>query len=415
MIPRFAPTVGWGETLAFLADALRARGPAGPATAEFERAFASHLGCDRAVFVPSGRMALWLVLRALGYPPGSEVVLPAFTFFAMPAVVRLAGLTPVYADVDPETYELSPASVAAVLTERTRAVVPTHLFGRTCDMAALEALCAPRGIDLIEDCAQCLGARIGGRAAGTLGRAACFTFGVTKNFTTFGGGMVVCRDRDAHEAVAAAVRGFRAPARQRLAKEALGALAMRAATRRALFSAVLGPIVRATGREGPDLVQRAFEEAPVPLTAAGLDAVRVHPAEAQARAGLRQLRSLEAKNAARRDRGRGLWRRLQEAGCGGLPSPAAEGGDHIYVSFAVTRPDRHRFAHRLRGMGVDSAAGYMSNCASLPGLGGDAASCPSAARVEDRILHLPLYPELTDRDLDRIADAVRRADQAGSG
>jgi dTDP-4-amino-4,6-dideoxygalactose transaminase len=415
MIPRFAPTVGWGETLAFLVDAMRAPRRPGPVMEDFERAFADYLGCEHAVFVSSGRMALWLVLQALGYPPGSEIILPGFTFFAMPAVVRLAGLTPVYADVDPGTYELTPGSVAAVMTDRTRAVIPTHLFGRTCDMAGLQALCAPRNVDLIEDCAQCLGARAGGRSAGTLGRAACFTFGITKNFTTFGGGMVVLRDRSAHDLVAAAVREFRSPARDRLVREAVSALAMRAATRRAIFSLALAPLVRLTGRDGPDLVQRAFEETPAPMTAGRLDAVRVLPADAQARAGLRQLRSLDRKNAARRERGRALWDRLSKAGCGGLPTPAEPDGDHIYVSFAITRPDRHGFAHRLRGRGVDSAAGYMSNCAGLGGLGGGPETCPMAAGVADGILHLPLYPELAGRDLDRIAAAVRAVDQGRSG
>jgi perosamine synthetase len=410
VIPRFEPTAGVGETAAFLADLMR-WGGAGDAVARFEEEFARRQGGGHALFVPSGRLGLWLVLRALDYPPGSEVVLPAFTYFAMPAAVLAAGLTPVYADVDPATYELTPASVRAVLTPRTRAVVPTHLFGLTCPLPELRDICAPAGIDLVEDCAQSFGATVAGVKAGSFGRAAAFTFGITKNFTTYSGGMVTCRDAALHRRMVGMRDGFRAAARGRLVKEGITALAMRVATLRPVFNLCLAPLLARAAADRPDFIHRAFEEHPRLIDEQALTRLSWRPGDAQARAGLRQLAALDGKNESRRRRGTELLAALGDLGCGGLPAPAPAGLDHIYMSFAVTRPDRHRFAALLRRLGVDTSPGYMSDCSSLPGFGGKPGSCPGAAAVERDILHLPLYPGLSSRDVGRIAAAVAEADR----
>ena len=410
MIPRFSPTVTLNEIIAFQHDVLRMPHSATADIREFERAFAEYMGGGHAIFVSSGRMALWRILQALDYPAGSEVIMPAFTFFAIPAVVKLAGLTPVYADISPDTCELSPQSVSAVLSERTRAVIPTHLFGRTCDMDGIHNVCDSRGIDIIEDCAQSMGAVIGEKKAGRFGSASYFTFGITKNFTTFGGGMVLCEDQALHREMLDIGADFASPGRMRLLKESFMAIAMRTATRRPIFSVCLGPLLKAGSGAGPDFVQRAFEEVSA-LTHERLNRARWRPTVAQAKAGLRQLKSLDEKNAARRDRGRELLGRLSKLGCRGLPAPADPSGDHIYVSFAVTRADRYQYAHALRRHGVDTAAGYMSDCANIPELGGTPGRCPNSARVADRILHLPLYPELRPTDLDHMAAAMASTDK----
>jgi dTDP-4-amino-4,6-dideoxygalactose transaminase len=411
MIPRFEPTATYGEILAFLRDVAIPLAP-DRTISEFERWFADYHEVDSAVFVPSGRIGLWLILRALDFPPGAEIIVPAFTFFAIPAVIQAAGLKPVFADIDPATYELTPDAVRAVLSPRTRALIPTHLFGRTCPMPELERLSRSCNLDLIEDCAQSCGATVGHRKTGSLGRAAYFTFGITKNFTTFSGGMVVCRERRLDERVRGAAEEFRAAAPGRLLKEGLTALALRAATQRSLFNLTLAPLLACLPAREADVVHRLFEERSQALDAAALQALQWRPGAAQARAGLRQLRSLDAKNAARRRQGAELLRRLQAAQCAGLPAPAEQGGDHIYISFAIRRPERFAFARRLQRLGVDISPGYMRDCSALPELGGRAGLCPQASGVDRSILHLPLYPGLRPRDVERIAGAVAACDAA---
>ena len=412
MIPRFSPTAGWSEILAFLGDAVTGPQQASAVATEFEHAFAEYLGAKHAVFAPSGRMALWLILQAFEYPAGSEVIVPSFTYFAIPAVIQLAGLKVVYADIDPSTFELSAESVAAVMSDKTRAVIPTHLFGRTCDVVALQALCDARNVAIIEDCAQCMGASVGDKKAGTLGKAAYFTFGITKNFTTFGGGMVSCEDDAVYNKMVEAIGTFHSPERRRQVKEAVVALAMRLATRRPVFSASLGLLLKCASSRGPDFVQTAFEEPVSALSQEQIATGKWRPTPAQARAGLRQLETLDAKNAARRDRGAALLAELEKRGCEGLPAAANSPGDHIYVSFALRREGRYACGSRLRRRGVDAATGYMSDCASIGELGGVAGTQSNATRVADSIIHLPLYPDLTNRDIIRIADAVAYADRA---
>lgn len=171
----------------------------GAAVERFEAEAAAYLGVPHAVACASGTDALLLVLRALDLEPGDEVIVPAFTFFASAGAVWNAGLRPVFADIDPATFNVDPASVRSAITDRTRAIMAVHLFGQMADMPALEAIAREYGLALIEDAAQAFGARQRQgetwRMAGTVGTAGCFSFFPTKNLGAFGdGGMVVTRD-----------------------------------------------------------------------------------------------------------------------------------------------------------------------------------------------------------------------------
>ncbi len=415
MIPRFAPTASLSETFSFLADVVSPGRTGGDARQRFEAAFANWEGAGHALFVPSGRMGLHLLLKALDYPAGSEIVVPAFTFFAIPAMIRHMGHTVVYAEIDPATFEVTEASVRAVLTAQTRAVIPTHLFGRTCPMEGLQKLCTEKGLDLIEDCAQACGARIGPHKAGAVGRAAYFTFGITKNFTTYSGGMVVTSDTGLAQAVRREMEDFRKPATSSLLKQGVTAAAMSLASRRFLFNMTLTPLLRLDSRPDADRVHRAFEE-PIRLPSkAGMEALRWLPGEAQASAGLRQLDAVDGRNQQRRELGAALLAALEGHGMPGLPAPAEAEGDHVYVSFALRHGDRARFGGALRRAGVDFSPGYMSACSALPELGGQVGLCPAAEEVERSIVHLPLYPGLSNKDVERIARGVARAHRETEG
>jgi len=410
MIPRFAPTATPLEVAAFLKDVVAAPSD-DVGVEEFERAFAEWLEARHALFVSSGRMGFRLILKALGLGPQDEVVVPAFTYFAIPAMARHAGCRVVYADIEPATYEMTAAGVEAVLTPATRAVVATHLFGRTCPMESLRALCEPRGIAIIEDCAQCVGGRVGGSLAGTCSTASYFTFGNTKNFSTFSGGMVVTDDDDAAARMRAEVALFSPVPRGYLVKQGITAAAMFMATRRALFNLFVAPVLHAGRREREDLVHRTFEEAAHVVSEEELLTLSRRPGRAQAAAGMRQLRVVETSNIFRRERGNRLLGMLEGRGVSGLPARAERRGDHLFVSFAIRRPGRLRFGDLLRRHGTDFSPGYMAACSALPQLGGRAGLCPAAERVGREIIHLPLYPNLSDGDLERIADAVVRSDR----
>lgn len=197
-----APVLGEAERAAVLDCFNRAWIGTGPKAAEFERRFADFKGVPHAVAVNSCTAALHLSLAALGIGPGDEVVLSAMTFCSAANAVRHVGATPVLADCDPRTMNLTADTIAPCLSPRTRAVMVVHLAGRCCDMDPILALTAPRNLPIVEDCAHAVEATSAGRPAGTMGAVGCFSFYATKNVTTAEGGMVVTRDA----AIANAVR-----------------------------------------------------------------------------------------------------------------------------------------------------------------------------------------------------------------
>src|SRR5262249_41841700 len=132
--------------------------------------------------------------EALDLPPGSEILVPALTFWVIPELARAAGLTPVFVDIDADTFTIDPASMERAITPRTRAVVPTHLYGLPCDMDAVMTVARRHGLRVIEDCAHALGATFRGQPAGTFGDAALFSFQTLKPLNAFGGGLALVRD-----------------------------------------------------------------------------------------------------------------------------------------------------------------------------------------------------------------------------
>ena len=194
-IPVAAPLLGAREEQ-YVLEALRSGwvSSAGPFLQRFEQEFARYLGVEHAVSVSNGTVALHLLLHALGIGPGDEVIVPDLTFVATAHAALQAGATPVLADVEPDTWCLSPAAVARAVTPRTKAIIAVHLYGHPADMAGLEAIAAQSGAVLLEDAAEAHGARIGTKRVGGLGRAGAFSFYGNKLLTTGEGGMVVTRD-----------------------------------------------------------------------------------------------------------------------------------------------------------------------------------------------------------------------------
>ena len=165
----------------------------GPKVAAFEKAFAERHGVAHALATTSCTTALHLILAALDCGPGDEVIVPAFTWIATANVVLYCGATPVFADVDPVTFNIDPADVARKVTARTKAVIPVHLFGLCADIPALRNI-LPSHVWIIEDAACAAGARLGEIHAGALGDAAAFSFHPRKSITTGEGGMVTTND-----------------------------------------------------------------------------------------------------------------------------------------------------------------------------------------------------------------------------
>jgi len=168
----------------------------GPRTEQFERRFADLVGSRFAVTVNNATVALYVSLRALGVGPGDEVILPDFTFIATLNAVTWTGATPVLVDVAEETWNIDPHGVEEAVSERTRAIVPVHLYGQSADLQALETIVRQHGLVMVEDASESVGCRFQNRHVGSWGQTGCFSFYGNKTITTGQGGMITTDDED---------------------------------------------------------------------------------------------------------------------------------------------------------------------------------------------------------------------------
>ncbi|WKJ91552.1 DegT/DnrJ/EryC1/StrS family aminotransferase [Methylomonas montana] len=181
---------GFSETLNNCAFIL------GPNVQAFEKEAADYLGVKHAIGCASGTDALHLALLAEGIGAGDEVITSAFTFIATAEAIKYVGATPVFVDIDPNTFNITPENIEKAITAKTKAVMPVHLFGQPADLPAIKAICEKHGLKLIEDCAQSFGATVYNKQTGSFGNAAGFSFFPSKNLGCFGDGGLVTTDSD---------------------------------------------------------------------------------------------------------------------------------------------------------------------------------------------------------------------------
>src|SRR5262245_56233260 len=217
----------------------------GPQIAEFEAAFARRHGLDppSAIAAAYGRMAFFYILEALDLPAGSEIIFPSLTFWVVPELARAAGLTVVFADVDPRTFNIDPDSVERMITSRTRAIVPTHLYGLPCDMDRLMAIAERHNLIVVEDCAHSLGALYKGKPVGTFGIGALFSFQTLKPLNCYGGGLALVNDPAVASRVRAIVDALPWPSEKRVTERLLMGRLQRIFIKPWVFSISLFPIL----------------------------------------------------------------------------------------------------------------------------------------------------------------------------
>ena len=402
-VARFRPALSLREATHFVTTGLRGRRTL---PREFEQAFGrAVLGDQTVMLAPSGRIALYWLLRALDVAAGDEVVVQAFNFTAVPAAVEATGARPRFVDLAPDTFELDAGRLAEAITPRTRAVLLTHLYGNPADLDGVKAVCDEHGVPLLEDCAQAVGATYRGRPLGTFGVGTLFTFGPTKNFTLFGGGAAATADP-------VMARRIAELARRHTRVSALGSLKLAAkagvismATSRAVFDLGVFPAIRLLSLGGRDPVHHVMAESDSPLRDVERYAV---PSASMASVGLAQLQRYEDLNRARERNGWALYERLGQVD--GIVVPRARQGN-IFLSFPVFHAQREALAAQLRARGVDTDLGFMCDCSAHPMFSGAAADCPHARRAATEIVHLPVHADLRGRDLDRIVEAVKGAIQ----
>ena len=343
----------------------------GPQVEKLEQEMEEYLEVNYAIGVSSGTDALLLALMALEIGPGDEVIVPTFSFFATAGVVSRLGATPVFLDIDPGTYNVQPDLVAEAVTEKTRAIIPVHLFGQGADMEPIMKIAQQRNVPVVEDAAQAIGTRYcDGRRLGGIGRVGCFSFFPSKNLGTFGdAGLVVTNDSDLYY-------------RMKIMRVHGG--------ERTYYHSVVG------GNFRIDAIQAAVLSVKLP-----------------------HLDTWSKARKANADRYREFF---VEAGLShssqqifpednypvGLPQQMYEGEEsHIYNQFVIRVSDRDCLCKYLRERNVGHAIYYpvpfhRQECFSSLGYGSD--QFPKAEQAAKEVLALPIYPDLSSDRLGYVVE-----------
>lgn len=326
----------------------------GPQGSAFEQEIAGYLGVKHAIGVSSGTDALHLALRAAGLGPGDEVITSPFTFIATAEAIAYVGATPVFVDIDPRTFNIDISLVEAAITPRTRAVLPVHLFGQPADLAPLKELCAAKNLLLIEDCAQSCGAAYGERMTGAWGDLGCYSFFPSKNLGCFGDGGLISTNSDD---LAAQVRMLR-----------------NHGSRQRYHHAVIGYNSRL------DDLQAAI--------------LRV------------KLQHLDRFNRLRREHAHLYSQLLSELG---VEAPYEDGkGVHVYHQYTILTDRREELQAALAEAKIASAVYYpipLHRQEVFADLCRDV-SFPVSEQVASRVLSLPIYPELTRAQVERVVKII---------
>jgi dTDP-4-amino-4,6-dideoxygalactose transaminase len=327
----------------------------GPEGEALERELAAYVGARHAVGCNSGTDALHLALVAAGVGPGDEVIVPAFTFFATAEAVSYTGAKPVFADVEPETFNLSPKSLSERITSKTRAVIAVHLFGQCADLARIVELCRARSLLLIEDCAQAFGAEYQGKRAGAWGDFGCFSFYPTKNLAAVGDAGMITTSEEKHEEVLRMLRHH--GSRQTYLHERVG------------WNSRL------------DEIQAAV--------------LRV------------KLARLDEFNAARRRVAQRYRQKLK-----GVQPPVEDArGTHVYHQFTVRSDRRDVIRETLARDGIAASVFYPMPLHRQPAYeaANRGTSLPASEAAAKTVLSLPIHPLLDDASIDRICARVEAA------
>lgn len=357
------PALGEAETAEVLAVLRSGRLAAGERVRQFEDEFAKMVGARHAIATSSGTTALQAALRALELEPGALVITTPFSFIATANAILDTGLTPLFVDIEPDTFNLSPEALAEALRKYpdVRAVLAVHLYGLPFSRE-IPALCRQYGIPLIEDAAQAHGAMLDGRAVGSLGQAAVFSFYATKNMTTGEGGMVTTSDPQIAERVRLIVNHGQ---RARYRHERLG--------------------------------------------------FNYRMTELQAAIGLPQLRALPERNERRR-RIAGYYDRTLPAG---VRTPVEPPGHyHVYHQYTLRHGDRDRLLRTLADQGIEAVVYYPKLIPHQPAYRSARFAmepCPEAERAAREVVSIPVHPGVTEEQAQRIVRAVAQACEGSGG
>ena len=406
-VPRRSVNLPPGSLRTLITSTLSGGLQKGAAVERFYREFAQWLGTTHVFGAASGRSAFQLALESLGLEKGVEVIFPVFTFPVIPMVAQMLGYKPVFCEVDPITFNSGPEHIEAKITDKTGAVLATHLFGQPCPIREIVELTQSRNIKLLEDCAHACGVRVDGQQVGTFGDIGVFSFAEGKNMPCFGGGAIATTDDEIARRAGEVLEQAEMPEPDVIRKNAVTIWLKWLLTRPAIFGMTAYPALRLKLMMGQPLMDSAVGDEL--LEEFGRSNPRVsRMSNLQAAVGLLQLKHIDAFNAGARRNAQVLTEKLGQVP--GLKAPDATEGNHIYVYYPLTvdQDKRDDLRNFLLKNGIDTKTSDMADCTALkqfhdPGAGDRPADAPREASI----LEICVYPVIKQDEMRRIAAVIR--------
>ncbi len=327
----------------------------GPHVSELEEKIAEYTGTKYGIGVASGTDAIYLALRASGVGEGDEVITTPFTFFATVEAILYCGAKPVFVDIEPDSFNIDPSKIEKAVTEKTRAILPVHLYGYPCDMERIMSIAGDRGLAVIEDAAQAFGAGINGKKAGGFGTAGCFSFYPSKNLGCYGdGGMIVTSDAE------------------------------------------LVPKVKSLRNHGSTSMyihERVGVNSRLDEIQAGILLIKMKRID--------RYNDLRRKNA-------GLYTKM--LGSYVKCPDESDGYRHVYHQYTIRCPQRSRMQEKLKREGISSVIYYpipMHMQKAVAFLGYKKGDFPDSEKAADEVLSLPMYPELKEEHIEKVCSVIK--------
>lgn len=379
----------------------------GSALEEFYQGFGKWLGSPYVFGAASGRSAFQLALEASGLEKGAEIIFPVLTFPVIPMVAKMLGYRPVFCEVDPETFNSGPEHIEPKVTDKTGAVLATHLFGQPCPIREVVELAQERDVLVIEDCAHACGVRVDGQQVGTFGDIGMFSFAEGKNMPCYGGGAIATADEGIAQRAEEILAKAQLPAKEAITKKALSITAKWLLTRPLVFGLTAYQALRLKLLLGQELMDSAVGDELLE------DFMNTNPqvgrlANLQAAIGLLHLQHIDDFNEGARRNASILTEQLGEVP--GIKAPRSIVGDHIYVYYPLTVDPEKRddLRHHLLKHGIDSKTTDMSDCTTLkPFRETDSSTLEQDGPSEASILEICVYPVISEDKMRRIARVIR--------
>lgn len=379
----------------------------GPAKEEFCEKFGTWLGVPYVFGASTGRSAFQLALEALGMEKGAEIIFPVLTFPVIPMVAKMLGFKPVFCEVDPETFNSGPEHIEPKITDKTGAVLATHLFGQPCPIRKVVALARKRNIRVLEDCAHACGVRVDGQQVGTFGDVGVFSFAEGKNMPCFGGGAIATSDEEIAQRSRVILSKAPVPEKATMTKTAFSVWIKWLLTRPVIFGITAYPVLRLKLLLGQPLMDSSVGDQLLE------EFTRTSPrvsqlSNLQAAIGLLQLQHVDAFNEGARRNARVLTEKLGEVR--GIKAPRSIEGNHIYVYYPLTVDPERRddLRHYLLKHGIDSKITDMSDCSILkPFRDTEKAKDKQNGPREASVLEICVYPVIPEDKMRRIARIIR--------